>query len=343
MSRRDQVWHLLELGRHQQALSTLAPLIAEDPDDAGLHTLMAQAHIGLEQYAQALTSAREACRLDPESEHPHRLRSIALQHLDDLDEAVRAAERAVRLSPFPWQPHFQLASALSTRSRDDPRALASARTAVERAPGLADPHFMVGFVQDRAGDREAAKAAYRRALEIDPQHASALNNLGNMHLTRLGRQLRFYVSALRADPQSSVSQQNLVLVVMRTLFAVVVMSLVAADLGAIGVVATGGGGSLFGWVVGAALLLGVVVMVAAVVRAATRGVVRHVRARFRDEGALAVLSVVAPLSLAAALTLCWTDEPARAVVHTPLVGNFLVWSTGGLIWGLVSLNRGDTD
>jgi len=56
-------------------------------------------------------------------------------------------------------------------------ALVVAQLTVEQHPQAADPHAVLGQVQLRRGDRAAAAAAFRQALERDPQHAVALRQL----------------------------------------------------------------------------------------------------------------------------------------------------------------------
>ena len=67
-------------------------------------------------------------------------------------------------------------TALAADRLDD--ALAHAHEAVAGAAGSARHHFVLGRVLKARGDRDAAKAAYRQALVVDPRSAEVMVSLG---------------------------------------------------------------------------------------------------------------------------------------------------------------------
>ncbi len=83
-----------------------------------------------------------------------------------------------------------------SRKRDDPlapvekaldaqdyeRALARLETVLERDPDDADAWNLRGFAARKLGRTEAARAAYDRALALDPKHRRAHEYLGELHL-----------------------------------------------------------------------------------------------------------------------------------------------------------------
>jgi predicted O-linked N-acetylglucosamine transferase (SPINDLY family)/predicted SAM-dependent methyltransferase len=70
--------------------------------------------------------------------------------------------------------------------------------------------YMLGCALQEAGRAEAATAAYRRALELQPGHAKALNNLGGLCEISgdAAGALRCYDDALREDPQLAIAYSN---------------------------------------------------------------------------------------------------------------------------------------
>jgi hypothetical protein len=75
---------------------------------------------------------------------------------------------------------------------------------------------MIGTVAFHCGELDAAEAAYRRALEIQPDDAVSHNELARVALKRssqspggLARSAQGFASALAADPRQSVSRNNL--------------------------------------------------------------------------------------------------------------------------------------
>lgn len=86
---------------------------------------------------------------------------------------------------------------------------------------LADPNVTVPQRAAAANKRgvalvelkrlEEARAAFERALEIVPNFAPALVNIGNLHLEAGETQeaIRFYESALRSDEEYALAHHNL--------------------------------------------------------------------------------------------------------------------------------------
>jgi tetratricopeptide (TPR) repeat protein len=66
-------------------------------------------------------------------------------------------------------------------------------------------------LDEEEGTYEAAEAAYRRAIELDPSLANALTNLGNLMFKRdrLTEAEQLYVRALKIDPEQPEAYYNL--------------------------------------------------------------------------------------------------------------------------------------
>src|SRR5215510_11066214 len=70
-----------------------------------------------------------------------------------------------------WQSVGQSAVALTDNNRD--AALAAARAAVAKNPGLAEGQYQLGLVLDAAGDHAGAADAFAKATQVNPQMAYA--------------------------------------------------------------------------------------------------------------------------------------------------------------------------
>ncbi len=69
--------------------------------------------------------------------------------------------------------------------RGDPeRALGHLQRVLERCPGFADVHYMVGLVHDRLDDPEAATGSFEKALRINPGYAEAFVALASLYESR---------------------------------------------------------------------------------------------------------------------------------------------------------------
>ena len=86
------------------------------------------------------------------------------------DAAEQVLRKALQLNPAdPWG-YNALADLFLTAGRQLPEALSLARKLVERAP-TASHHFLLARACAANGDRAAALAAVRRAIELDPDRA----------------------------------------------------------------------------------------------------------------------------------------------------------------------------
>ncbi len=99
----------------------------------------------------------------------------ALNRIGAIDGAVDAFERAIAGQPGFRTAWNNLVLALAQAGRG-PEAVARARTAVAAAPNDPDPQFTLGLALSEQ-DVDASIAAFRRVLELSPDHALAQFNL----------------------------------------------------------------------------------------------------------------------------------------------------------------------
>ncbi len=92
--------------------------------------------------------------------------------------------------------------------------------AAHKGPHMVRPQVFLGNAWRAAGDYPAARAAYERALELDPHHRSARTNLANVYLEAAGgdqaqapllleRAERHYRQVLDSDPSYREALTNL--------------------------------------------------------------------------------------------------------------------------------------
>jgi tetratricopeptide (TPR) repeat protein len=152
---------------------------------------------------------RRALEFDPgNTDALYELASL-LRVLRRYDEALELLERYRRLVPDDFQVLADIGRCLSGLQR-----FAEAEGVLRRAlEGLDDANtrYDFGLVMDRVGRLAEAIAEYQRALEHNPNHRDALNNLGvafvrQGKLAQAGRQFKQLVAA---DPDSADAHTNL--------------------------------------------------------------------------------------------------------------------------------------
>ena len=125
-----------------------------------------------------------------------------------------AAERSLRamVTQYPELagPRINLATLLIERG-EDAEALTLAREAIAQNPRSADGYNILGMAERRAGNFDAARSAYEKALIADPAHAKAQLNLGilyDLYLQRPAQALTAYeafqAAQDEADPQVDI-------------------------------------------------------------------------------------------------------------------------------------------
>jgi tetratricopeptide (TPR) repeat protein len=215
---------MLAAGRFADASTLITAVLAAEPDNSRAWSLLAQAHLGAGQLTAALTAANQAVQLEPASAWPHRLRSIAQRRSGQVREALDAAAEACRLEPHHWMNHLNMAQAgLAAASlpdgQDSGLEVAQQASSVARtlAPNEPSVHYVSGQVSRALGDPEAARAYFERTLALDPEHSSAVNELGRLTLEfgQAGDAARHFVRAARIAPGQSVFGHNVEVAVAR--------------------------------------------------------------------------------------------------------------------------------
>lgn len=183
---------LLDAGQHQEAVDLLAPLLTTEPD-AALWCLNANALIGLARFHDAMASAKQASTLAPFSDEPHRIASLVLTKVGDLEGSARAAREAVRLSPdepLAWERLcLSVGALLDQLGRSGDRAdlarirelseevLVAADRVVALAPTSASAYNARGYALACARRPEAARQAFERARQLDPDGSAVRSDL----------------------------------------------------------------------------------------------------------------------------------------------------------------------
>lgn len=123
----------------------------------------------------------------PAGDDPRHLAEAAVAALRAGDRATARtrAEAALAREPATFAARIVLAH-IAVEERDPAATLAHADAAALLAPDSPEPHNLRGVALIRLGRIEAAEAAFRGAVERDPNHAEAHGNLGTI-LVRDGR------------------------------------------------------------------------------------------------------------------------------------------------------------
>jgi len=132
---------------------------------------------------EAVESYRRALELNPHYATAYYNLGIALRDQNKLMEAEQAYRRAIELNPQFASPHIGLGSIFIEQ-----KELTEAEQAYRRALSLPDQkaipasvhtlaHNNLGYILQQQGDLQAAITEYNQAIQLDPNFATARNNL----------------------------------------------------------------------------------------------------------------------------------------------------------------------
>ncbi len=195
------------LGRRLQkvpCLQAAAKKVRDMAEDAIRVSLehAAQGHLARGRVDRARVAAKDALAAFPDSPVAAEvLAQIALQE-GRPSEAAGHFEAAARGAQSPVEYRLAEASALQ-RAGDTAAALKCLDTALEEDPSHFRAAHFKGTLHFARGEYEEAKAAFDRALELQPESADVMlwRGRANHRLNRLNDSLRDFVKANRIEPR----------------------------------------------------------------------------------------------------------------------------------------------
>jgi tetratricopeptide (TPR) repeat protein len=193
---------LFQEGRYAESIEAYRKLIETNPDDGGLRASLAGALGAVGRYDESLEQLNRAIEIEPLNPEAYHNRGVIYEKRSDREAAVNEYRMALRYNPQ-YEPSRQALSRLTgstqvnapssdaerqaaqlaeragqaARRGDYAGAMQVLDEAEQAAPGFALVYQYRSNVAFLMGDVEGAKAALRKALEIEPDNALFQTNL----------------------------------------------------------------------------------------------------------------------------------------------------------------------
>jgi len=140
--------------------------VREAPDSVNDRVLLGSSYVQAGRFSDALPHLDAALKLDPRNAIAESQLGGAYQGLGQMPQALEHFRRSASLAPKDERAQINLAGALLSAGRVS-----------EALPDSADAHCDLGAVLAEAGFKDEAARELQRALELDPNHATARQNL----------------------------------------------------------------------------------------------------------------------------------------------------------------------
>jgi tetratricopeptide (TPR) repeat protein len=104
------------------------------------------------------------------------LKGTLYMALGNVDAAKQAFKLSIQNNPRHIQPYLSLAKVFSSEKNDE-KILEIYKNLLAQQPDQAGPHYYLAVFYEKRGEDQLAQVHYRKALDLNPEHILALNNL----------------------------------------------------------------------------------------------------------------------------------------------------------------------
>jgi len=166
-------------------MASLKEAIQLDPDNAQFHNTLGLVYLNLGRPIDGQAEIQAALDLDKNNPDYHHNLGIALAQQSRFEDAIAAYKKALSFPTYttPEVAYYNMGEAY-IRLQKPQEAEESFRAAIQLEPVMIAAHYGLGLALSQAGRRDDAKAAFRKARDIDP--ASPFSELSKNALKQLG-------------------------------------------------------------------------------------------------------------------------------------------------------------
>jgi len=165
----------------------LEGLIAQHNQDASFYAALGNVHFVTRDFASAKTAFVRSAELDPSFAYAHVRLAQIYYRLEQGSQVADEAKQALRLQPANAEAHKYLALSATLQMQDSGGAAAGGGKVEDLSDLQAGSNKEAkdlnnqGIAFAQQNDWAKAEAAYKRAIELDPNVAMYYYNLGNLY------------------------------------------------------------------------------------------------------------------------------------------------------------------
>ena len=171
--------------RNAEAIERLKAARQTRPDDTRILALLGDQYLQAHNARAAIPLLQDVIRSKPDNPGPYHVLVQAHQEEKDFAEALSVARHGAERFPEDGRFQFEIGNQLSNLGRYA-EALPYAQKSIQLNATLVEGHDLVGDIELRQGEYDAALASFERAKALDPGDLEALRGIGQT-LVRLKR------------------------------------------------------------------------------------------------------------------------------------------------------------
>ncbi|MEN1680876.1 MAG: tetratricopeptide repeat protein [Planctomycetota bacterium] len=193
---------LIDQRRYADAERELGQALANDPDNAWPHALLAVCLASRDSHAEASEHGRQAIAIEPDSADIRRLVARVELGRNNLDGAEQLFSEAIELDPYESD-SFSGRAAVHAQRKHWRKAMEDVDRALELDPDSLEAINLRALTNRGLGRPEAGAGDLAEALRLDPNDAASHANLGWAYLERrqLNQAETHFREALKLNPE----------------------------------------------------------------------------------------------------------------------------------------------
>ncbi|HMJ90321.1 MAG TPA: tetratricopeptide repeat protein [Candidatus Acidoferrum sp.] len=202
---------LIEQNRHELAEQELRQALADEPQEAYAHALLAQCLAARELFPDATAEIQQAIHLAPDFAFAHYVHARILYDRNHHDEALLAIREAIRLDPEDAD-YCALLAAIHFDDKRWQQTLESSERGLQNNPEHIGCTNIRAMALQKLGRSNEAQSTIESALSKNPESALTHANQG-WALLRSGKSkeaLGHFKEALRLDPENEWARAGIV-------------------------------------------------------------------------------------------------------------------------------------
>ena len=202
---------LINQQHYELAEQELAKVLAENPQDAVAHLLMAVCLQQTDRYKEATRAAQNAIQLQPENSRCHLIHGSIFFSRNRFDEAEAAVEEALRLAPDD-EDNYGMMSQIKFQKKEWAEAQYFAEMGLEIDPDESTCQSILALSLERQGKGDIAVQTARESLSRNPDDPFTHATHG-WSLLKNGEHKKAqeaFKEALRLDPNNEFAQSGMI-------------------------------------------------------------------------------------------------------------------------------------